>query len=487
MTARLSATQTLPPGVHRPAYDPAAHGPGIVHIGLGAFHKAHQAVYTDDALAAAGGDWRIIGISPRSATAAAELAPQDHRYTVIARDAAGSTARVIGAIASTLSLATNPQAVLKTLIAPTTRIVTLTVTERGYGIDLATGRADAEHPAIAADLLTPEAPTGVAGLLTLALRQRHAQGIPPFTVLSCDNLPQNGTLVRRLLIDFATHTAPTFAPVLADTVAVPATMVDRITPAPTVGTSALAKHHLGLSDHAAVETEVFRQWVVEDTFPQGRPAWEAGGAILTRNVAPYETMKLRMLNGAHSMLAYCGVLLGHPTVRDVMADPAMARLIARHLDAAARTLAPTPGLDLTDYARRLLTRFQNPNLAHQTRQIARDGSQKMPQRIFAPAEHAAAHGHPLAPFAFATAAWLRFTVGRTDDGHPHDLADPLISAPDTALPPQALPPHALIDRVASIIPTPLQENPAWREAVTTRLKTMLTDGMRAAVEAEAAA
>ena len=369
-----------------------------MHIGLGAFHKAHQAVYTDDALAASGGDWRITGVSLRSTTPAEELAPQDGLYTVIERSAEGTNARVIGAMAAAYGLRSDRQAVLEALVAPATRIVSITVTEKGYGIDRATGGIDRAHPAIAADLADPDNPQGLAGLLVWALGQRRAAGVPPFTVLSCDNLPENGPLMRGLLVDFARHAAPDLVDFIAGEVAFPATMVDRITPARGAGTLSLAKDLIGHRDEAAIECEAFRQWVIEDHFPTGRPNWEAGGAIFVNDVKPYEDMKLRMLNGSHSMLAYSGFLAGHEYVRDVMADPALSTLVRRHLGAAAATIDPLPGVDFADYARELEDRFRNPHLGHQTYQIAMDGTEKMPQRIFAPAVDALERELPLEPF-----------------------------------------------------------------------------------------
>lgn len=485
MTARLTSTEGLPETVTRPGYDRSRHGAGIVHLGLGAFHKAHQAVYTDDALAAAGGDWRIIGISPRRHEAATQLLPQNKLYTVIERDRDGSHARVIGALADALTLSTDRTAVIDALTAPTTRIVSLTVTEKGYGIDPLDGTADPAHPAIAADLLRPETPQGVAGLLVLALRRRKAVGTPPFAVLCCDNLPENGAKVRRLLTDFAELTAPDIADFIATDVPFPCTMVDRITPASTPETLTLAEQLVGRRDEAVVEAETFRQWVIEDVFPGGRPAWEAGGAIVTSDVAPYETMKLRMLNGAHSMLAYTGFLSGHRTVRDVMGDGALVTLIERHLCAAAATLQPVSGVDFGQYADDLLDRFANPNLAHETYQIAMDGSQKMPQRIFAPAVHALAQRQPIDAFAFATAGWLRYTAGRTDDGRTYTLRDPLIADLDAA----GMTAEALIERVhglPGLVPHELRNSTLWRGAVTTRLQAMLDHGVRAAIDNEGA-
>lgn len=477
MTRRLTTTDDLPQGVVRPAYTRADHGAGIVHIGLGAFHKAHQAVYTDDALAAAGGDWRIIGVSLRSTAPTGELAPQDCLYSIIERSTSGSQARVIGAMANALSLKIDRAAVLKALCDPATRIVSLTVTEKAYGIDRATGGADTDHPAIAADLADPANPQGVAGLLVWALGQRRAAGIVPFTVLCCDNLPGNGDLLRGLLIDFARHAAPDLVDHIAHDVAFPASMVDRITPARSDSTLAMAERMICRRDEAAVETEAFRQWVIEDRFPTGRPLWEAGGAIFVKDVRPYEEMKLRMLNGAHSMLAYAGFISGHRYVRDVMANPALAALVRRHLDAAAATLTPLPGVDFAAYARDLEERFRNPHLAHETYQIAMDGTEKMPQRIFAPAAEALRTDQPIEAFAYATAAWIRYTLGRTDQGTTYDLRDPRATELTAAA--QSGDASEIVDGILAlpgICPPALRDSQVWKRAVSRELSSMIRRG-----------
>ena len=487
MTQRLHAVENLAESVARPSYDRTALGAGIVHIGLGAFHKAHQAVYTDDALAAAGGDWRIIGVSLRSAVPAEELAPQDGLFTVIQRSEAGSKARVIGAIAMALCLKTQRQDVLAALVAPETRIVSITVTEKGYGIDRSTGGIDRNHPAIAADLANPEEPSGLAGLLVWALGHRRAAGIEPFTVLSCDNLPENGPLVRGLLTDFARNAVPELADYITGNVAFPATMVDRITPARSAATLDLAREMTGRQDEAAVECEDFHQWVIEDNFPTGRPAWEAGGAIFVDKVRPYEEMKLRMLNGAHSMLAYSGFLAGHKYVRDVMADPDLAVLVHRHLLAAASTLDPLPGVDFRRYALELESRFRNPHLGHETFQIAMDGTEKMPQRIFAPAADAVRKDLPLGPFALATASWMRYTLGCTDHGKPYALRDPREEEIRQSNPAESAEEIATrLLGLSGFCPELLRENPEWMEKVISNLDQIMALGMETALSRAAA-
>ncbi|NDR59587.1 mannitol dehydrogenase family protein [Aliiruegeria sabulilitoris] len=484
---RLNASRTLSDTVKAPGYVPSEHGTGIVHIGLGAFVRAHLAAYTDAALAASGGDWRIVGVSLRSTAPVEELEPQDGLYTLIERGAAGTEARVIGALSGALSGATQRAEILAAMTAPATRIVSLTVTEKGYGVDRATGGADPSFPAVAEDLESPTAPGGVLGLIVRALELRRTGGVAPFTVLCCDNLPENGAFLRAGVLDFARRLDPDLADWIAQSVAFPSTMVDRITPARTDRTLADAAALTGFTDAAAIETEPFTQWVIEDRFPTGRPDWDVAGAIFVEDVAPYEHMKLRMLNGTHSMLAYAGFLSGHRYVRDTMADPAMRRLIERHLAAAAATLAPLPGIDFTAYADELCARFINPEIAHETYQIAMDGTQKLPQRILRPAMDAASAGQSLRPFAFATAAWMRYTLGRKDDGTDYALRDPLEEEIQTRLDglTDAAEIVSALCGLPGLFPEKLLENPDWNASVTEILAGFLQNGAAPAIEAEA--
>lgn len=426
MSERLSraALGRLKAGAAGPGYDPADHGAGIVHIGVGAFHRAHQAVYTDAALAVAGGDWRISGISLRSTAIADALDRQDGLFTVVERGAGGDRARVVGSVAHVLAAARDPDAVLAALADPKTRIVTLTVTEKAYGLDRANGDVDTDHAAVAADLQRAHRPQGVLGLLVEGLRRRRAAGLPPYTVLCCDNLPENGALLGAGALAFARRVDRELARHIEAEVTFPSCMIDRITPAATAETQALAKSLTGFADEAAVEAEPFSQWVVEDRFSAGRPEWEAGGALFVSDVAPYERMKLRMLNGAHSMLAYAGFLAGHALVREVIEDADLALLVRRHIAAAARTLPRLPGIDLDAYGRTVAERFANPAIAHATYQITMDGSEKLPQRIAAPAVDALRAGADARPFAFALAAWMRFCIGAGEAGAGYALRDP---------------------------------------------------------------
>ncbi|MEH6835624.1 MULTISPECIES: mannitol dehydrogenase family protein [Falsihalocynthiibacter] len=409
------------------AYDPSASDVGIVHIGIGAFHRAHQAVYTDSVLAKNGGDWRILGVSLRSTEVADAMNAQEGRYTLVVRsDQRGEPPvfREIGSVASVLAGQRGVAPILDAMTRPQTRIVSLTITEKAYGVDLSTGQLNLADPQIAKDLANPELPTGAIGLITRALAVRRASGTAPFTVLSCDNLPNNGALVRAGVLEFAHRVDPDLASWISVHVRFPSTMVDRITPASSDSFFAEVEQALGHPDLAAVETEPFSQWVIEDDFCNGRPAWEDAGAILVQDVEPFEKMKLRMLNGAHSMLAYAGYLSGCTYVRDVMDNPRLAKKVAAHLQAASETLTPLEGVDFNNYATELIKRFGNPNIAHETYQIAMDGTQKMRQRIFEPAAEVLAKGGDIDTFAFATACWIRYASGRHDSGTEYALRDP---------------------------------------------------------------
>jgi fructuronate reductase len=488
MTARrLNAASLAAATADRPRYDRDRHGVGIIHLGIGAFHRAHQAVYTDDALAASGGDWRIRGVSLRGTDVADALNPQDGLYTLLVKGEGGTQARIIGSVAGVLAGPTAPEAVRDTLVRPETRIVSITVTEKAYGIDRASGKVDLHHPAIAHDLAHPEAPTGTIGLIIQALRRRRLAGIAPFTVLCCDNLPKNGALLRSGTLDFAGRIDAGLRDWIAETVPFPSTMVDRITPAATDATFALAERETGLADRAAVETEPFSQWVIEDRFATGRPDWEAGGAILVDDVEPYELMKLRMLNGSHSMLAYAGFLASMAYVRDVMADAVLARLVHRHLAAAASTLRPVQGIDLDDYAEALCHRFANPAIAHETYQIAMDGTEKLPQRLLLPALETLEAGGDIRPYAFAVAAWMRYCLGRRDDGSAYALRDPreariaAIVARDGGHPPALASSLMAMD---GLFPDRLRADAGWNAAVSGILARMCEQGMAVALSDE---
>ena len=478
MTPRLESLDDLPADVARPAYLPRAHGIGIVHLGVGAFHRAHQAPATDDALAADGGDWRIQGVSLTRPDAARRLNPQNGLYTLLVRAPEATTARVIGAIAHVLTAPDAPERVLERLADPAVRVVSLTVTEKAYGLDAATGGLDLKHPSVAADLAHPEAPTGPLGYLVEALARRRNARTAPFTPLCCDNLPHNGAVLGRLVLELAERRDPTLARWIEREVPFPSTMVDRITPASTETTFADAARLTGCRDEAAVETEPFSQWVIEDRFATMRPPWEAGGALLVEDVRAHERMKLRMLNGAHSLIAYLGVLANLTFVRDVMAVPVMAALVRRHMVEAAASLGAVPGIDLDHYAEALCARFANKAIAHKTAQIAMDGTQKLPQRLLEPAVEALDGGRPVDTFALAVAAWMAFVhvTAEVSDPRAGEIRAALDGVPGE---PRALA-GALERGVAGLFPRALQTSGVWRGALEGALGRLLAGDVRAA-------
>lgn len=471
----------LPPQVRRPAYDRSDVSAGIVHLGLGAFHRAHQAVYTDDRLAAGERDWGIVGLSLRSSDVRNALAPQDGLYTVLQRSPDGDGSRVIGSVLEVLTVPDCPDIAMQRLINPRTRIISLTVTEKAYCQDAATGTLDETHPGIVADLRGDRFPSTVPGVLVEALRRRRDTGAGPCTILICDNLPSNGETVARIVGRYASLRDPALAEYIADAVAFPCTMVDRIVPATTDADRA-AVAAFGYRDAWPVVAEPFSQWVIEDRFVNGRPQWEDAGAQMVTDVRPFELMKLRALNGAHSALAYLAGVAGLETVADAMADPVIARFLRELWD---RDLLPTipamSGMDLAAYTAQLQQRFRNPAMRHRLQQIAMDGSQKLPQRLLRPALDRLACGEMPTRIAVVVAAWMRFLMRRDERGRAYEISDPLSArlttlAADAGDNAEALA-AALFD-VREIFDPALAGHTGFRAEVVRVLKTMLTEGVR---------
>ena len=396
---RLSARTPLPASVQAPGYDRAAQKAGIVHIGIGAFHRAHQAVYTDDAMGAGDRDWGLVGVSLRSGDVAAQLNPQNGLYTVRTSGAAGTGLRLIGAVQKVLVAADDPPAVVDAIAAPTTHIVSFTVTEKGY-LRGADGRLD---------LAAAQEASSLYRLVGAALAERHSAGLPGLTLLSCDNLAGNGAVLKALMLQYLAAEYPHLLDWFDANCRCPATMVDRIVPATTDADRAAVEAALGARDEGAVGTESFSQWVIEDKFAGPRPSWEDVGAELVADVAPYETAKLRMLNGAHSALAYIGLGRGHEFVHQAIADPDIRPVVERLMrDEAAPTVETAPGQDLGAYADALLDRFANPALHHRLVQIAMDGSQKIPQRWLETLAWHQARGGNCPSLETAITAWIAF-------------------------------------------------------------------------------
>jgi fructuronate reductase len=457
---------------------------GIVHLGPGAFFRAFNGVYTQDAIDASGGDWGITAVSLKSPTARDQLMPQGGAYTSVTLTPSGAEYRVINAITQVLVAPEDPAAVVAEMAAGRTRIVSLTVTEKGYCYEPSTGRLNMKHPDIAHDL-TGGLPRSALGFLVEALAQRRANGDAPFTVLSCDNLPSNGRLVREIVLDLARARDADLADWIAETVAFPSTMVDRITPATTKDDVAALDVSQGYHDPACVQHEPFRQWVIEDHFTAGRPAWEAGGAQFVTSVDAHEHMKLRCLNGTHSTLAYLGYLAGYETIAETVADPAFAALCTTlWRDEITPTIPAPEGEDLPAYCAALLDRYRNPAIRHRTWQIAMDGSQKLPQRILGTVADNLATGRPVNGLALAVAGWMRYVGGTDETGAEIDVKDPLASELRTAFDSAddaAGKASALFD-IRAVFDANLAENAVFRDAVIAALAGLLARGSQQSVE-----
>jgi fructuronate reductase len=423
MTERLNLA-TLPKA-HAPAVDPRELTVGIVHLGLGAFHRAHQAVLTEQAALITGGTrWGICGVSQRSAAVRDQLAPQDSLYSVLTKGRESRSVQVIGSIREVLTAPEDPDAVVARIADPEVAVVTLTVTEKGYRA-AAAGGLDLTDPEIQGDL-TGRPPRTVVGQLAAGLARRAETGAGPLTVLSCDNLVANGPFLRRLMEDYAAASSLAGLAAQLELARFPASMVDRIVPATTDADRAEAAGLLGVRDEALVVAEPFSQWVIEDDFAGPRPDWDKAGAVLTDDVAPWEQAKLRMLNATHSMLAYLGGLRGYETIAEAVRDEELAGL-AQELMArdVVPTLTPPEGLDLTAYGVSVLERFANPALKHRTAQVAMDGSVKLPVRLLGTVRDRLASGAEPRLASLAVGGWMVYVAtGRDVNGRELPLDDP---------------------------------------------------------------
>ena len=413
------ALSHLPEGVAGPAYDRADLRAGILHVGVGNFHRAHMQVYLDR-LFGMGRDHdfaiRGAGVRPTDAAMRDRLAAQDFLTTVVELDPSGLSARVIGSMIDFVPV--EPEAVIAAMADPAIRIVSTTVTEGGYYVDAKTDGFASDHPDIQADAASPDAPRTVFGMVLAALRRRRDAGVPPFTFLSCDNLPENGHVASRTVIGLARLQDPALAEWVESNVAFPNSMVDCITPATSDRERRMVADRFGLTDAAPVACEPFRQWVLEDNFPQGRPALEEVGAEFVANVAQYELMKLRILNGGHAAIAYPGALLGHHFVHDAMADPR----ISSWLDALTRreiqpTLTPIPGVSYDSYRELIASRFSNPEVGDTIPRLCLDGSNRQPKFILPVARQAIAEGKPYDGLALEVALWCRYCAGTDEAGN----------------------------------------------------------------------
>jgi fructuronate reductase len=402
--------ERLPAAVRRPDYDFLNLNVGIVHLGIGAFHRAHQAVYTDEAIRRRGGDWGILGASLRHAAVPEALEAQQHLYTV--ETLGGESGyQVIAAVRGTLCASEHPAQLLRALGSARTHIVTLTVTEKGYCLG-ANGELDFAHPDIVHDLEFPEAPRSAIGWLAAGLAERRRLPANPVTIISCDNLHANGLKLRNAVAAFAERSRKGLLPWLQDSAAFPQTVVDCIVPAATDSSRARVRQALGVDDLASVQREPFSQWVIEDRFAGPRPEWQETGVQIVADVKDYARLKLHVLNSCHSALAYLGLPRGHVFVREAMADPQLAHFLE---ELVLREIAPAlEPLAVIDYWRSVRARFLNRRIDHRLSQIAQDGAQKLAERIFPLMVANAEKGVPVQRLARIVRGWIDVTRGAAD-------------------------------------------------------------------------
>jgi fructuronate reductase len=475
----------LLPGVEQPTYNRAGVTPGIVHLGIGAFHRGHMAVYVEHLLGKTP-EWAIVGASLRRPDTKDALTPQDGLYTVAVRDASGTRCEVIGSIIGILDANRERARLLDLMAHPAIRIVSLTVTEKGYCHDPATGLLDERHPDIVHDLAEPESPISAPGLIVAAIERRRQNGAPPFTVMSCDNLPSNGKTVASIVGRLAELHSAELGGFVRTHIAFPSTMVDRIVPATTDGDREMVGRLTGLDDAWPIMTEPFTQWVIEDKFASGRPPFEDVGAEMVGDVEPYERMKLRMLNGSHSTLSYLGYLAGRQYVADVMESPDFVRLIRSLMTDEVMPTLRMPGVDLGKYRDDLLARFSNPALKHRTWQIAMDGSQKLPQRLLATIRDRLSANQPITRLALGVAAWMRYVTGIDENGAPIDVKDPLAPRLKAIADSAGREPIRLavgMLAIGEVFGTDLARNEIFRETVTAHLRSLFDNGSAETVAA----
>jgi fructuronate reductase len=427
VTERLSPAllASIDKEVERPRYARGELAEGVVHLGLGAFHRAHQAAYLDEIAARGDPRWGVVGVSLRSPAVRDTLAPQESLYTLVERDAGGERARIMAPLKRVLVAPESPAKVVAAMAQASVRMVTLTVTEKGYCLARDGNGLDMSDPGVVADRASLGRPRTAVGFIVAALNARRDAGLPPFTAVSCDNLPDNGALLRDAVVALAAAHDPDLAEWIATYGAFPSSMVDRIVPA--TAPEAVERHaaRYGYRDEALVETERFCQWVLQDRFVGEWPDLPAAGITVTGDVAAWEEAKLRLLNAAHSTIAYLGGLDGIEHVHEFVADARRRTLIERLWDETAATLTPPREMDVSAYRAALMARFANPALRHRTHQIAMDGSQKLPQRLVAPWRARLAAGRPSPMIELAIAAWMAWQRGADLLDRPFKVDDPL--------------------------------------------------------------
>jgi mannitol 2-dehydrogenase len=482
-----AALGTLPRNVATPRYDPSALRPGIVHVGVGNFHRAHQAVYLDDLFAQGRGyDFGIVGAGVRDADRAMRqaLAAQDWLTAVVEQDGDDARARVTASMVGFVDPA-EPRALVDAMADPATRIVSLTVTEGGYCVDAATGRFDPAHPDIVADaafVRDVRSPRTAFAPIVAALARRREEGRDPFTVMSCDNLPGNGDAARAAVVGLAARIDDGLAQWIDQRASFPNGMVDRITPATTEAQRASLRERFGIDDARPVFCETFRQWVLEDRFCAGRPPLEDAGVTFVDDVHPFERMKIRILNGGHAAIAYVSALMDVVHVHEAMADPRIARFLNELLEREIiPVVPPPPGVDLHGYKTSVTHRFGNPAVGDTIRRLCQDGSNRQPKFIVPTIRERLARGEPVDGLALVSAAWCRYCAGATDSGapiEPNDDAWPRLAGAARA---SIGDPRAWLSM--RDIYGDVGEHPAFAAAFAAALRTLARDGAARALAA----
>jgi mannitol 2-dehydrogenase len=418
----------LPNSVRIPQYDRHLLKNGIVHIGVGGFHRAHQALYLDKYFQQTSDfSWGIcgVGLLEQDRRIRNALRAQDCLYTLVERSGASDTARIIGSIDRYLFAPEDPQAIISALAAPDCRIVTLTITEGGYYYSESNGELELEHPVIQHDLKNPTQPIGTYGFLAAALDQRRLKGLPPFTVQSCDNLQGNGSITRKMLTTFAELYDPALGRWLCEYGAFPNSMVDRITPMTTDADRSLVAEQFGIEDDVPVVAEPFIQWVIEDQYCAGRPSLEKVGVQFTTDVHPYELIKIRLLNASHMLIGYLGTLLGYCYVHEVVADPQCRQAVMALMEEVTPTLQPVPDIDLKDYKKTLIERFENPKIRDRVSRLCLNSSTKNPKFLLGSLRDQLQEGGKIDSLSLTIALWFRYLMGRDEQGKEIAIVDPL--------------------------------------------------------------
>ena len=469
-----------------PLYDRRALTPAIVHIGVGGFNRAHQAMYLDDLLGAREASapendrtrWAECGLGLLASDRRMRdtLRAQDLLYTVVERSATERKARIVGSICDYIFAPESPAAAIAKMTSPECRIVSLTITEAGYFTEHGSGRFEERHPDVLLDLEYPDTPRTFLGYLSAALDQRRLAGLPPFTVLSCDNLQSNGDTTRYSLLSFAELRSPALRQWIEANVTFPNSMVDRITPATTETERKLIEERFGLRDGWPVITEPFRQWVIEDRFCNGRPAWERAGALMTEDVEPFELMKMRLLNGSHFAMAYLGAMQGFEFIHEILEDPLMRRFVMRYMETISPAVPPVPGIDLAEYKATLMERFSNPTIRDQVARVCAEGSSKLPKFVLPVFPKLEQGGQDSRLVSLTVASWLHFFRRSEQGGAKVAVVDECAAQLAQAVEGHGSDPRPAL-AIRSIFGEQLPANPRFVSEVQQAMESLLLHGV----------